>query len=172
MMWRPIPGWDRYEVSDHGQVRSADMGVRAKGDARAIRKGRVLTCVTTAAGYHAVTLTDGIRKQQMLVHRLVAAVFIGPPPHPEAHVLHGDGSRTNNCVQNLRWGTPADNHADTLRHGHRRAGETHPMAKLRADDVRFIRKSNVNAGFLAEKFGVSREHIWAVRRGKTWKDIT
>ena len=169
MKWAPVQGWGRYEVSDHGQVRSVDMVVRAKGGASATRKGRALAKVVTAAGYYAVTLTNGKRKVQILIHRLVAQTFIGPPPHQDAHVLHGDGSRTNNYVGNLRWGTPADNHADTLRHGRRLMGENHPQAKLTADCVCYIRSSPAKAGILAEQFGISRAHVWSVRSGRVWK---
>lgn len=169
MRWAPVQGWARYEVSDHGQVRSVDIVVRAKGGASATRKGRVLANVMTAAGYHAVTLTDGKRKTQVFIHRLVARTFIGPPPHSGAHVLHGDGSRTNNYVGNLRWGTPADNHADTLRHGRRLRGEKHPQAKLTGDCVCYIRNSSAKAGILAKQFNISREHVWAVRSGRVWK---
>lgn len=169
MKWAPVQSWGRYEVSDNGFVRSVDMVVRAKNGASATRKGRVLTKVVTAAGYYAVTLTDGKRKTQALIHRLVALTFIGPPPHQDAQVLHGDGNRTNNCVSNLRWGTPADNHADTLRHGRRLMGEKHPQAKLTVDCVCYIRNSSEKSAILAAKFGVSREHVWAVRNGRVWK---
>ena len=168
MKWTPVQDWDRYEVSDHGQVRSVDMVVRAKSGASAKRKGRVLAKVVTSAGYYAVTLTDGKHKKQLLIHRLVAQAFLGPPPHHDAHVLHGDGSRTNNYVGNLRWGTPADNHADTLRHGRRLTGENHPRAKLTANCVSHIRSSGEKAGLLAKQFGVSREHVWAVRSKRVW----
>ena len=169
MKWRVIPGWDRYEVSDTGVVRSKDMVVGARGGAQSTRKGRVLSLTQKANGYLAVSLTKENTRMQECVHRLVALAFLGPPPHDGAHVLHYDGSRTNNAADNLRWGTPADNHADTERHGRRRKRETHPRAKLNEDAVCVIRSTKLSAGVLAQMYGISREHVWAVRRGRAWK---
>ena len=171
MIWRVIPGWDRYEVSDTGRVRSRDMVVGAKGGAIATRKGRELLLVRKTNGYWAVTLTDGKNRRQEVVHRLVALAFHGPAPYDNAHVLHGDGDKNNNTVDNLRWGTAADNHADTDRHGRRLKGERHPHAKLNETAVRCIRAADEDAAKLAKMFGVTREHIWAVRKNRVWSHI-
>jgi len=171
MIWRQIPDWDRYEVSDGGGVRSRDMLVGAKGASKAVRKGRVLTQAKTSRGYLVVTLTRGCTHQQFSVHRLVALVFHGPPPHDKTHVLHSDGDPTNNSASNLRWGSPADNHVDTERHGRRRKGEGHPQAKLSEADVRDIKWSSTKTNVLAARYGVTREHVWAVRRGRVWAHI-
>jgi hypothetical protein len=171
MIWRQIPEWDRYEVSDAGIVRSRDMLVGAKGASKAVRKGRVLAQAKTSRGYLVVTLTRGCARQQFSVHRLVALAFHGPPPHDKTHVLHSDGDPTNNSAFNLRWGSPADNHVDTERHGRRRRGETHPQAKLSEMAARDIKRSQTKAGVLAAQYGVTREHVWAVRRGRVWAHV-
>lgn len=171
MIWRRVPGWDRYEVSNTGVVRSRDMVVGAKGGANAIRKGRVLAQAKSSAGYWVVTLTCGRTRQQAAVHRLVALAFRGAPPHDKAHVLHNDGNPLNNSARNLRWGSPADNHADTERHGRRLKGENHPQAKLTEDAVRNIRGSNADAGDIAAQYGISREHVWAVRQRRCWAHV-
>jgi hypothetical protein len=171
MIWLPIPKWVRYEISDAGFVRSRDMIVRAKGGAVAIRKGRDLSLVQKNNGYWAVTLTAGDERKQECVHRLVALVFHGPPPHKNAHVLHNDGDKNNNAANNLRWGSPADNHADTERHGRRLKGERHPHAKLTEAAVRNIRNSDLDASALALQHSVTREHVWAVRSGRVWSHV-
>jgi hypothetical protein len=172
MNWLPIPEWGRYEVSDEGFVRSRDMTVNAKGGASAVRKGRELSLIQKTNGYWAVTLTSGTKRSQESVHRLVALVFHGAPPHKGAHVLHSDGDKNNNSANNLRWGTPADNHADTERHGHRLKGERHPQAKLTEEAVRNIRNSDVDASVIAAQYDVTREHIWSVRRGRAWQHVS
>jgi hypothetical protein len=171
MIWREVPEWGRYEVSDTGLVRSRDMRVGAKGGKVAVRKGRVLRAARKTNGYLAVTLTEGHIRCQIAVHRLVAQVFHGNPPHDNSHVLHGDGNRDNNSAENLRWGTAAENHADTERHGRRPKGEANHNAKLTESKVRFIRSTDESAAKLAEKFGVTREHIWAVRRNRVWSHV-
>ena len=171
MTWRDVPGWPRYEVNDMGLVRSRHMTVNTRGGALAGRKGRVLRLVKKNNGYLAVTLTKGTQRCQTAVHRLVALVFHGAPPHDNAQVLHFDGNKHNNAADNLRWGTPADNHADTELHGRRLKGELHPHAKLTEIAVRSIRNSSADASELANAHGVSREHIWAVRANRTWRHI-
>ena len=125
MIWIDIPGWgERYQISEFGRVRSKDMTVGARGGAAAVRKGRELAPVRKNNGYLCVTLTDGTNRPQINVHRLAARAFIGECPLG-LHVLHYDGDKTNNHYSNLRYGTPADNIADTLRHG-RRSGRFAP----------------------------------------------
>lgn len=171
MIWIDIPGWEtRYQVSEFGDVRSKDMAVRAKGNSTAIRKGRKLVPVCKANGYLCVTLTDGKNRPQVSLHRLVARAFIGECPLG-LHVLHTDGNKLNNHYSNLRYGTPADNIADTLRHGRRLRGATHPKAKLNDDSVNHIRNSNRDNAVLADMYGVTREHIYAIRSYRAWKHI-
>ena len=171
MIWRAVPGWDRYEASDHGDIRSQDMLVGARGGASALRKGRVLTPARASNGYWVVTVTNGAGRRQEAVHRLVAMAFHGAAPAKHAHVLHGDGDKNNNAAANLRWGSAADNHLDTERHGRRLRGERHPCAKLTEAAVRGIRASTADAGICAARYGVTREHIWAVRKNRAWKHL-
>lgn len=171
MKWVSIPGWElRYEISEYGNVRSKDMAVGAKGGKVAVRKGRELALVCKNNGYLAVTLTDGVSRPQVGVHRLVARAFIGECPIG-LHVLHGDGDKTNNHFTNLRYGTPAENIADTARHGRQRRGATHPHAKLDDDAVKMIRASSRNGAELAALFSVTPETIGAVRNRRTWRHL-
>jgi len=171
MKWLDIPGWEtRYEVSEHGDVRSKDMVVGAKSGKTAVRKGRVLAPVRKSNGYLAVTLTDGVNRPQIGVHRLVARAFLGECPIG-LHVLHGDGDKTNNHYSNLRYGTPAENVEDTRLHGRRKYGAQVANAKLDDDAVRHIRSSNRNGAALAAMYGVTAAHISAVRRGRAWQHV-
>lgn len=171
MMWKPIPGWEaRYEISEYGDVRSKNMQVGARGGATAVRKGRLLAKVRKTNGYLCVTLTDGVHRPQIHIHRLVARAFIGECPLG-LHVLHSDGDKSNNQYTNLRYGTPAENIADTARHGRQRKGRSHPQAKLDEDAVQIIRTSGRPAKELADWFGICRSHVAAVRKNRVWKHI-
>lgn len=171
MRWVDIPGWElRYQICEDGGIRSKDMVVNAKGGKTAVRRGRYLNWVQKSNGYYYVTLTNGIDRPQIAIHRLVARAFIGECPIG-LHVLHTDGDKFNNHYTNLRYGTPAENHRDTLSHGHRLMGDTHPLSKLKENDVRFIRESELLGTELATKFGVSSAHISAIRHNRAWKHI-
>jgi hypothetical protein len=172
MKWVPVPGWElRYEISEYGNVRSKDMSVGAKGGKVAIRKGRELALVLKTNGYLAVTLTDGVSRPQVSVHKLVARAFKGECPIG-LHVLHGDGDKMNNHFTNLRYGTPAENVGDAARHGRRLRGSSHPMAKIDEDDVRMIRASAKSCRELARLFSVTPAHISSIQRNRVWKHTT
>lgn len=170
MIWHEIPGWPRYEVSEYGDIRSKDMVVNAKGGKTAVRKGRVLARILKSNGYLAVTLTDGVNRPQINVHRLVARAFIGECPLG-MHVLHSDGNKSNNHYKNLRYGTPAENHIDTEKHGRRLKGSKHPRSKLDEEAVLHIRNSSRNIYELARMYNVSAAHICAVRSNRVWKHL-
>ena len=171
MKWVDIPGWEnRYQISEYGDVWSRDMVVGAKSGGTAIRKGRCLVKVLKNNGYLCVTLTDGVNRPQIAIHKLVARAFIGECPLG-LHVLHSDGDKQNNHYSNLRYGTPAENHEDTERHGHRLKGVTHPNAILDEDAIQIIRVSGRSAKELAAWFNVSSSHIHSIRKRRCWKHI-
>lgn len=49
------------------------------------------------------------RGQNYKIHRLVCEAFHGPPPFPDAVVVHLDENALNNKSSNLRWGTQKEN---------------------------------------------------------------
>ena len=57
----------------------------------------------TKHGYLAVHLRKGHELTEFLVHRLVAEAYIDNPNNL-LHVIHKDGNRANNNVNNLEWG--------------------------------------------------------------------
>ena len=81
---------------------------------------------TVRDGYAAVKLRlNNSVSRTRLVHRLVAAAFLGPCPDGQ-EVLHGNGQRLDNRLENLRYGTRQENVMDTIRHGnHPWVGRTH-----------------------------------------------
>lgn len=78
----------------------------------------------------------------------------------------------NNCVENLRWVTGAENQQYALDSGARKTGTAHPDAKLTAEAVFYIRTNpdKLTLERLAAKFGVCRTTIKDVRRKRKYRN--
>lgn len=124
------------------------------------------------AGYGVVRL-GGSGGKASLAHRLAWSLTNGPIP-AGLHVLHHCDNP--GCVRpdHLFLGTNADNIADRMRKGRpgsqawRGCGERHPNAKLtdaECREIRAMRKRGFSCGYLANEYGVTKEHISAVARG-------
>lgn len=87
------------------------------------------------------------------------------------HVLH----KCDNpwCVNpdHLFQGTDADNALDKVAKGRSMRGERQHKAKLTDADIVAIRRSPADALTLSSRYGISRQNIYAIRSGKTWKHL-
>lgn len=169
--WRDVVGWEGlYEVSSSGRVRSLEREVLCL-NSRGLRAPRRYKSmlrkqqINPANGYQTVRLSRDGEQVTREVHALVCEAFHGPRP-PGSLATHQDGRRSNNRADNLRWGTQKDNMADAARHGTLNAGIRHGMARLSIDQVRMIRDATGSQANIAQRFGVSRSHVGAIRRGR------
>jgi hypothetical protein len=118
--WRPVAGFEVYEVSNLGNVRSVDRWRRNRQSLYLVR-GRPVTQHALQSSHLCVYLyNEAGRKENKhkrhLVHRLVLTAFRGPCP--EGHEgCHIDGVPANNLLENLYWGTHSQNMLDSVRHG-------------------------------------------------------
>ncbi len=162
-IWKPICGHEGfYEVSNFGRVRSLKFRNTA---------GRILRTAKQRSGHLRVDL--GRRQRNRLVHRLVIETFVGPRPEG-MECCHHNGDPEDNRIENLRWDTRSSNHADKRIHGTSRSGEENPFSKLKADEVKDIRRMR-SSGFtlkdIAEAFGVTQSTVSAIARRKAWAHI-
>jgi transcriptional regulator len=169
--WREVTGFAAYQVSDRGRVRSR----RAQGRRRGLAdEWHVMkTSINRYTGYAAVLLIgeDG-RRARRYVHRLALEAFVGPCP-PGMECRHfPDNDRLNNRLENLSWASHAENLADRYVHGTVMAGGRHCFTSLTEGDVAEIRRRRA-AGethqAIAESFGVARETVSCICRGRAWK---
>lgn len=94
-IWKPIDGFDNYEVSNHGNVRR-------------IGKQNLKSAVTR--GYARLALRKEGKSHNKYVHRLVASAFLTNKDINKNQVNHIDGNKLNNTVCNLEWVTCSENH--------------------------------------------------------------
>lgn len=160
--WAPIDGFvGRYEVSDHGRIKSLDFS-------RSGSPGIMSTVIRR--GYLSVMLG----RKQRTVHSLVAAAFIGPKT--ESMVInHIDGCKTNNAIENLEYVSPSDNQKHAFRLGlQSNVGERHSQARLSEDNVRKIRTlaaAGTPQASLGAMFGITQSCISHIVRGKRWAHV-
>lgn len=103
-MWKPIKGFEGYyEVSDKGEIRN-------------IKTGKLKSLRIKKNGYIDIDLYKNGEVSWKRVHILVAEAFI-PNPNNYPIVMHKDNNKSNNCVENLEWGTISKNTKDAYDNG-------------------------------------------------------
>lgn len=159
MIWKTIPGFSKYEISEAGNIRRRSDHLPIKSP-------------LNEHGYFRAQLSDDNDKRcQRLVHRLLLLTFVGEPP-TEKHVgAHDDGCRTNNALSNLRWATVRENHDDMDKHKTRAVGSSHGRAKLTDDQVREIRASNLSNMKLESIFNLSNVAISKIKRRVSYPHV-
>jgi hypothetical protein len=165
--WRDVPGYEGvYRVSDAGRVQR---WLRSRQRWKPV-KGWV-----DRLGYHRVCLCSGGSGKFIRVHQLVLMAFVGPPP-PDHECCHGNGVRTDNRLENLRWGTRVENAADAIIHGTSPRGERNASAKLSEAVVRSIILPRLRAGHrisdIARDAGVVHQTISEIKQGHNWAWLT
>ena len=113
--WRPVPGYSRYEASDHGRIRSLWWS-----------PPRILACSPDSRGRPQFALSG----KTIRVALVIARTWLPEQP-PGTEVCHNNGDNTDNRPGNLRWDTHSANmlqavaerthihsRRDTCRYGH------------------------------------------------------
>lgn len=166
-MWRVIPSFPDYEVSETGDLRRATACIGT-------RVGKPKKWFLDEFGYRRYSLRKDGKVLNRRAHQLVAEAFLDPKPFDLAEVAHYDGSRTNDHYTNLRWASHSENMLDRRQHGTSPQGENHPFARLNENDVQEIRKCHA-VGYgrksLADFFAVTKDHISGIVSRERWKCI-
>jgi hypothetical protein len=172
--WEVIPGFNRYQVSESGKLRS----LKYK------RKGiRELKPALTIDGYlKTMLLGDDGKYHTNSVHYWVSLTFLGKRPDG-TEVNHINGIKTDNSYKNLEYITHSQNCQHAVDNGLWivKHGSLSHNAKITEADVRFIRnyvkeyQSTKGRYYgrkeLAVRFGISESHLKDIvtqRRG-VWK---
>jgi len=105
------------------------------------------------------------------VHRLVAETFLGPRPS-NLVTRHLNDVKADNKLDNLAYGTTADNVHDAIRNGRHPRRETHGRTRLTEKDVAAIRrrrKQGHKFQHIADDYRLSVGNVWQIVNHLTWK---
>jgi hypothetical protein len=152
-VWKAVPGYEgAYEVSDQGRVRKTNAALLAQTKMR--------------SGHVSVHLC----RRMFYVHRLVLLTFVGSPADYRADTRvecrHLDGNPSNNCLDNLRWGTVKENRADR-----RRLGEKAKFTREQALQIQQECASGQLIKDVARKWGVDRHTVARYKNGYMYGDV-
>lgn len=157
--WVEIPGTNGlYKVSTLGEVARTT-------------PYRLLKNSDDSRGYFRVNLSVGGKVKLKHVAHAVLEAFVGARPEKN-EARHLDGNPKNNRLENLAWGTKAENMQDALRHGTFPVLERRPGAKLSRKDAIAIFTSAESTSVLAKRYGVGVGVIRQVKTRETWASVT
>ena len=168
-VWKDIPGYPDYQVSNKGRVRNKgywlEHGCRGGSRVKQYYPPKILTPeVAKKYGHQRVRIRNDNGYRRVMVHALVMEAFIGQCPDGK-EVCHNDGDPSNNCLENLRYDTRSENQRDKFRQFR------YDRQKLTEEDVAVIRH-RLNDGDspkdIAQDFGVGRRQIYYIRSGQHW----
>ncbi len=176
-VWLPVLGWeDFYEISSFGRVKRLAWSDQRghKGGTRnfpeKIIKGR-----PNRWHYCRVDLCkNGEKPKHHFIHVMVLTAFRAPRP-PGHETRHLDGNRGNNRLDNLAWGTRADQFDDMRSHGTFQQGEMRPWTKLTEKEVLEIRELTALGAMrqedIAIKYGITRQNVSKIHRRTRWRHL-
>lgn len=160
--WEDIKGYNAYQVSDRGRIKSHN--------GRWSKKSKILKPVDNSYGYKRVTLVKGGEKKNVYIHRIVAETFI-PNPNRKRCINHKDGNKSNNRSDNIEWCT----HQENTEHMYKKlgvrmpSGENHWASKLTNKEVLEIRVADGTQKEIASKYGISRSAVSFIKNKKRWR---
>ena len=159
-IWKNVPGFPGYQVSNTGRVKSFRSGVR------------VLKACKDTYGYLTVVLCDGTRRRTKTLHRLVALAFI-PNPDGKPEIDHINRIRTDNRAENLRWVTRKENaHNPLTMREYKKMTHIYSALDKRRKPVYQMADGMIVAEFdcirdAERATGISHQNIASVLRGRS-----
>lgn len=148
-----------YEISNKGRIIT--------------KQGKLSQGGITSYGYKSchVEFDDGFIAR--LVHRAIAYVFLGKPPHEDDDINHKDGNKLNNCPENLEWVT----HKENMQHRSDvlgcMVGTDNPTNKLTDEQVieiyNLCKTTDMRYKDIAKMYNVVPSQVSLIVGGYKWK---
>jgi hypothetical protein len=169
-LWRSIPDYPGYEVSDRGRIRSYyKNGGGGLGWHIADEPQRILAASPDSRGYRIVVLKHKSGERHCLkAATIIARVFIGPRPDGLS-VCHYDDDPSNDHIENLRYDTPHGNTQDALRNGARFGHRS--LDDSEALELRQRYAKGESTATLSRQFKITASNVHAIAAGRSYQDV-
>jgi len=169
-IWKPIPGFPGYDVSDHGRVRSyyarGGNGTGKKWHLSGTPQRNLSPSASRSeVGYLGIQLCANGNSRYTKIAPLVLLAFVGPCPDG-MEVCHNDGDPKNNHLSNLRYDTHAANILDARKLG--RMSDLDPKDIL---DIRNRRANGETCAAIADDYPVGDCAIHSISVGRTHRHV-
>ncbi|MGC9471736.1 MAG: NUMOD4 domain-containing protein [Bacteroidales bacterium] len=172
-IWKPVVfedvdfGEKKYELSSFGRIRRWDP---KKGEWKMINPPQV-------KGYPVYTFWGKNNRKTILIHRLVAKMFLKKEHALQKYVIHLDFRKDNNRIDNLKWVTRETMVAHMRINPNwitKRKGKI-TNAKLTESQVIRLKKK-IKRGKnplykIAREFGITHTQLNRIRRGENWGHV-
>src|ERR1700741_4090100 len=122
-IYKAIPDFENYAVSNFGNVKSLRTGKILKPDVSNVN--------IDGNGYLRVTLSKDGKTFRFSIHRLVAQAFIDNPGN-KPHINHIDNTPSNNIATNLEWCS----HSENMLHCVKTGRSTNVLAGIKGTKVK------------------------------------
>jgi hypothetical protein len=168
---KPIPNCPGYLIGDDGYVWT----VRSRNGRGPFKdRPRRMACNPNKKGYMCTSVyhVNG-KRHQIVIHRVVAAVFLGKRPE-NMEVCHNNDDKADNRLTNLRYDTHDANVVDRAKNNRNTSGVRNRHAKLTEADVlsiRVLKKNGESMRKIARKFSMSEPQISNICNRVSWKHI-
>lgn len=175
-IFKAIPSFPDYEVSNFGRVRTKAREVRythavtQQEHFRTTESKFLKVQLNNRTGYKFHQLYLNKKMYNRNVHILVAEVFL-PVEFGKDYINHIDGNKHNNTVGNLERCTNEYNHEHATQTGLKASGSRVGSSVLNERCVIVIRKmlaDGISHSQISKWFGVSRPTISMIHEGRTW----
>lgn len=165
-IWKDIPNFSGYMISNLGRVKSLDRKIIDKLERTQNIKGKIKSICLNGNGYPYVGLQLLGKKSRPYVHRLVAESFVlGQAKNLQ--VNHMDGDKTNNIATNLEWVTQRANiqHANSL-------GLNTKLSEVEVRQIKLLlQDTTCTLKEIGDEYNVTANNISAIKRGISWKHV-
>jgi len=172
MIWKTIEGYDSYEISNTGTVKSLGLIVK-RGKGKFKMNPRILSPGKDKNGYLQVCLYNNGLKKMCKVHRLVILNFSKKIDERDC-VNHKNGNKKDNRIENLEWCTKGENHEHAVKMKLKIENGDKPTGQYDLDgNLIAIYKSCIEASrqlkLSSGNISLASRGIWSKYKGFKWK---